>query len=89
MKYPYPHLEKARPGSHLARGAWIEILCMGWNGKTRASHLARGAWIEIKMKYFVKLDIRSHLARGAWIEMFRSTWNWRLLRVAPRKRCVD
>ena len=37
----------ANPGSHPARGAWIEILLKRKCDAVAVSHPARGAWIEI------------------------------------------
>ena len=53
------------------------------------SHLARGAWIEIKMVNIKVILLKSHLARGAWIEIAISHVRRLIIRVAPRKRCVD
>ena len=36
------------PGSHPARGAWIEIPSQRPGIRGRGSHPARGAWIEIR-----------------------------------------
>ncbi len=55
--------------SHLARGAWIEILLMGNEKQKSLSHLARGAWIEMLECGRIPIHHLSHLARGAWIEI--------------------
>ena len=57
--------------SHLARGAWIEIVPLYAPLSLPLSHLARGAWIEIGEPHAMNLFLQSHLARGAWIEIIR------------------
>ena len=47
LKCTYCGHKKTPPPSHLARGAWIEILYLSTKLVSGESHLARGAWIEI------------------------------------------
>ena len=77
-------------GSHLTRGAWIEIAtldeivdkldvaphtrCVDWNGNLYGRQRAY---------------IRSHLTRGAWIEIVLASLKLVLSSVAPHTRCVD
>ena len=61
-----PHL----PGSHLTRGAWIEIPAIRDTSLFNGSHLTRGAWIEMLFTCCSNYSAgRSHLTRGAWIEI--------------------
>ena len=53
------------------------------------SHPARGAWIEIVVLFDCKTCELSHPARGAWIEILHALAVIDVLRVAPRKGCVD
>ena len=76
--------------SHLAWGAWIEIIeSFNIGSVNTVSHLAWGAWIEMSYINNGIVRIKSHLAWGAWIEI-----HCRPLRnipdvVAPRMGCVD
>ena len=54
-----------------------------------ASHPARGAWIEIIIQKTIPAKTVSHPARGAWIEIGMPLVDTYLIKVAPRKGCVD
>ena len=68
---------RSKAGSHLARGAWIEMITGTRRRSKAGSHLARGAWIEIVLSGHERMGYRSHLARGAWIEIvLQSAFNF-------------
>ena len=48
MKLDSDRLVQTGGKSHLARGAWIEIIYAQGVKAAAPSHLARGAWIEIR-----------------------------------------
>ena len=75
--------------SLLSRGAWIEILNIGYLSSPKSSLLSRGAWIEIE-NYGKAVDmLMSLLSRGAWIEMAILTLIMPQSMVAPLTRSVD
>ena len=68
LKYTLVGLYNTPNGSHLTRGAWIEIYKTMPNGQlVGMSHLTRGAWIEITTpgaNIFLKPGRTSHEVRG-------------------------
>ena len=88
--YSYGHRLRNN-GSHLTRGAWIEIsaydVLKAWNTGV-APHTRCVDW---NYKYIsrVRSNRPSHLTRGAWIEIHNSNYNIFCYCVAPHTRCVD
>ena len=68
----------------------MKCLAHGWMSAFSRSHPARGAWIEMQAENAALRErLESHPARGAWIEINIFEAMQALLRVAPRKGCVD
>ena len=76
--------------SHLARGAWIEMLTRPWPSR-KDSVAPRKRCVDWNVFWLCSSSryIKSHLARGAWIEIHTFLLKKHQLNVAPRKRCVD
>ena len=89
MKLVLLYIPEKSIGSHLARGAWIEMLQGKEIDHVAVSHLARGAWIEIEHTgHEQRCRCRtSQEVRG--FEISQLTGRRPTTPVAPRKRCVD
>ena len=72
------------------RGAWIEILTLGYiTDLTLSSLPPRGAWIEMIICGFMETFSRSLPPRGAWIEITYSMRSVCDHNVAPPTGSVD
>ena len=81
---------KLRCASHPARGAWIEIAFRNANSASSRRRTPQGVrGLKSSRLPITNCAARSHPARGAWIEMMAYWSPCIMVRVAPRKGCVD